>query len=1246
MTQAPADLLGLACDRIRNLDRPAFIKDHMLRYVAANDAYLSLHGIHPGRSGIFPTYRDRIREGRERQTLATGAEAHVTVTARDGAPLGTAEIERFVTDDGSSYLFGQMSAGAIDDPAADLDHIRQTLELVAQPIRILSPDGRLLVENAAARAGLAADAVVRPADATVKRSVENALEMLDVGVAVFDGEGRLIYRNARMESLYRPVIGQMPIGLSIDDYFGGIYDYGMSLDPSTPEKLGSRDDWLRNRHALFENNYSETTELACDGRWLRCLNRRLENGMRILVRLDVSDLKQQEILLREHVERNELYHSIIEELPVAVFARNSDHRMVFANAAFCTLFGHSREELIGRTELESYGPEGRSIHENNDRVLREDITSALEETLSHSSGRIFSAMSRTSRVDTENGDSYVVGSVVDITDIKIREVALREAQERAESLSRDLSGILSGLPAGVLVFDEHLRVEYANGAFYAVCGLPADGEIRGCSVHHAIEQIYFHAMPDAAGAELLPEKLSLVFERGSEASTEFSTREGRAVMAVSRNLTGGKTLVTFADISELRQQEREITQQQRRLETIGQIMRDTARVMSQGLFVVEDGIITLSNAAAAEMMCLPLELVEPGRHWQDSFRHCMGRGDFGTEEEALRIAAEWREAMQKTGAITASFMADGRRWVQFVATLSARGQVMVVFNDLSEMKNRQRELERLLARSEAADKAKSEFLANMSHEIRTPINGVLGMAELLAKTDLDARQRTFTEIISKSANTLLTIFNDIIDFSKIDSGEMELKPQPFDPLEALEDVAALHSASAAEKNLDILIRAPADVPRRVMGDAGRFRQIVANFLSNAIRHTEQGHVLIAMQSEAMPDRRVMLTVRVEDTGVGIEPVRLKTIFGKFAQGGASEQRHGEGTGLGLAITAGLVELFGGTIEAESEPGAGSAFTVRLPLPAIDIADTKRPVPVNVRGARVLVVDDNALSRDILLDQLAGWGFDCCAAEDAASARAILEAAGEMGVPVDAVLVDYHLVGSEAARLCREIRTCRKFSDTALVLLASMDTADHALIEGLHVQAHVTKPVRANILRNTMIEVLRMRQLRRPHEDPSERTGIRTGEGTAAAGGELSSSGPQAGDNRPVRILVAEDNDVNAFVFRQILTAAGHPFVLAANGEEAVKLWTEHRPDVILMDVSMPVMDGLEATRRIRHMERVADMPPAVIIAVTAHDTESGRELCLSHGMDDYLAKPISPEILEEKLERWLKAPHREELPAE
>jgi len=578
---------------------------------------------------------------------------------------------------------------------------------------------------------------------------------------------------------------------------------------------------------------------------------------------------------------------------------------------------------------------------------------------------------------------------------------------------------------------------------------------------------------------------------------------------------------------------------------------------------------------------------------------------------------------------------------------------MLLYSDITDMKRREEELTVLLARSEAADKAKSEFLANMSHEIRTPMNGVLGMAELLAKSDLDTRQKTFVDIIMKSGNALLTIINDILDFSKIDAGQLRLRKVSFDPVESIEDVATLLSTSAAEKDIELIVQGAATAHHMVMGDAGRFRQIVTNLVGNAIKFTEKGHVLIGLSMEPMETGEFMLTMRIEDTGIGIPEAKKQTIFEKFAQVDASSTRRHEGTGLGLAITAGLVHLFGGYIEVESELGQGSVFSVHLPFKVAGERNRHQTLPVNVAGARVLVIDDNAINRQILTEQLSIWGFDGLAVESGSAALAILEEAADIDIVIDALVIDYQMPDMNGVDVARMIRGDRRFEDIAMIFLTSMDmVGDARIFQQLNVQAHLMKPARANLLRGTIVDVIRTARLRR-------NGGVALSKPASAASTARfeRKSQERSQDQRPATttsktirgipgrscdVLVAEDNEVNQIVFTQILQATGLKFMIVDDGREAVDAWQQHSagPD---HHGCLHASHRTAMRRRARSatLERTGgDGRHVPIIGVTAHALESDRDLCLAAGMDDYLSKPIGPEQLELKIEKWLgQLPH-------
>ncbi|MBZ9851499.1 response regulator [Mesorhizobium sp. CA14] len=545
-----------------------------------------------------------------------------------------------------------------------------------------------------------------------------------------------------------------------------------------------------------------------------------------------------------------------------------------------------------------------------------------------------------------------------------------------------------------------------------------------------------------------------------------------------------------------------------------------------------------------------------------------------------------------------------------------------------------------LFKAEAADRAKSEFLANMSHEIRTPMNGVLGMAELLAKTELTPRQKTFTDVIVKSGNALLTIINDILDFSKINAGQLTLDPAPFRLAEAVEDVATLVSARVAEKNLELIVRVDPRLPAFVVGDAGRFRQIVTNLLGNAVKFTEKGHVLVDVGGDAV-DGVVQLKVRVEDTGIGIPAEKLQNVFEKFAQVDGSSTRRHEGTGLGLAIAARLVDLMGGKIGIESEIGRGSVFWFAVPLPAHDQQSRDKLVPVDVTGARVLVIDDNPVNREILLEQLRSWSFDCAAAESGAVGLAFLDRACQLGASVDCIILDYQMPGMNGADVARAIAADSRLCSIPVVLLTSVDQVDFGrMVIDFGIVAHLTKPARSAVLLGTVISAIQKARtqgakahfVREPvaaQAAPPTLTVIR-GPSVPVPAAPESTAAPSG----PIDILIAEDNDVNQLVFGQILNGFGLSYRIAGNGRTAVEMYRSLRPRLVLMDVSMPEMNGYEATRAIRAIEaQTGDHTP--IIGVTAHALKGDREKCIEAGMDDYLPKPVSPDRLGAKIGTWL-----------
>ncbi len=842
------------------------------------------------------------------------------------------------------------------------------------------------------------------------------------------------------------------------------------------------------------------------------------------------------------------------------------------------------------------------------------------------------------------------GWIRDITSRINAEIALKENEARF----RDFANVGSDM---LWETDENMVYSFVSGDAKALIGKSAE-DIIGTERGH-----YFNRDNKDFGISSWREHAETIKKREPFANLLVETKKsilsttGTPVFDEDGVFKGYRGIIR--DVTEQVESRRRIEEAERQLreanigleENVQARTKDLERTttrLNEVLNTMADGLIVLAPDHTVEMInARAYDLMPPGE-WQ-----------VGVNAQALyQTAADlglYNNAIHYDGVKNCDVMANIQKGLPFSAirveisgmnvreTFHPRdgGGYVVCYSDVTPQVKRRDEL-RALSRdlrsskenAEDASRAKSEFLANMSHEIRTPMNGVLGMAGLLLNTDLDTKQHEMANVIMSSGDALLTIINDILDFSKLEAGKMTMVKEPLNIRSAVDDVASLVSSQVDKKGIELLFRYQPDLKPHLLGDVGRLRQVITNLIGNAVKFTDEGHVLINITGK---DRGEMidLTVSVEDTGCGIPKDKVDRVFNKFEQVDGSSSRKFEGTGLGLSISKRIIDLMGGTIGVESVEGKGSTFFFKVTLPKDNSQEDKTTTVIPVlNGMRALVVDDNEVNQAILREQLASWSLVPVIVSSGKEALEVMADSVERGELFDLAVLDFQMPEMDGDELTNHIRKDETYKDLPVIMLTSAGRRDDPETQQrLNLAGYLVKPARASMLLETIISALANRGVEDTLNSAATLKAAMA-EDKAKKSKKKTASQAQPALTEGRHILVAEDNIVNQMVVRTMLESFGCSVEIANNGEEAVQKFTANKPDIILMDVSMPVMDGMEATAAINKLQENADHR-VPICGVTAHALKEDRIRCLEAGMDDYLPKPIKQEGLQELINRWL-----------
>ncbi len=897
-------------------------------------------------------------------------------------------------------------------------------------------------------------------------------------------------------------------------------------------------------------------------------------------------------------ETNEYLENLFNCANAPIIVWDPQFRITRFNHAFESLTGRSAQDVIGKSLDILFPPDLVESSMNLiGKTLGGERWETVEISILHLDGSVRTVLWNSATIYTPDGKTPVatIAQGQDITERKRAEETLRESEER-------FRGLFQGAAEGILVSTiETKKFVYANPAVCRMLGYTEE-EL----VHMGVSDIHPQQDLEWVVAEFMAQARG---EKKLASAVPCLRKDGTAIYAdvnASRLVIDGKdcSVGFFTDITARKRAEEALRESEERF-------RGLFQGAAEGILVanIETKKFVYANPAVCRML----------GYTEEELVH-MGVSDIHPQQDLEWVVAEFMAQARGEKTLASALPCLRKDGTTKYADVNASRLVIDgkdcsvgFFTDITARKRAEEEVRQAKEAAEAASRAKSEFLANMSHEIRTPMNGIIGMTELALDTELTPEQREYLVMVKDSADNLLTLINDILDFSKIEAGKLGLDLIDFNLHDTVGNTMKTLAPRASGKGLELVYQTPPRLPRDLVGDPGRLRQILVNLVGNAIKFTERGEVALHVETQSQTEDGVELHFAVTDTGIGIPREKQELIFAAFAQADASTTRKYGGTGLGLAITSQLVKMMRGRLWVESEPGQGSTFhfTAHFGLARAPTKPHALRETVCLRDMPVLVVDDNATNRRILEAMLTHWMMQPTLADGGWAGLAAMEQAKGAERPFPLVLIDAQMPDMDGFALAQQIKESPGLAGATIMMLTSAgQRGDVARCRELGIAVYLIKPIRQSELLEAILVALG-----RPSRE-GERPTVLTRHSLREA-------------RRKLRVLVAEDNVVNQELAVRLLEKQGHTVAVAGNGREALDALekaTSRGFDVVLMDVQMPEMDGLEATAAIRQKEKATGrhLP---IIAMTAHALKGDRERCLAAGMDDYLAKPIQAKEL-------------------